>query len=314
MKLQILVSIFAVARAGRLQSYSLPTIPEPYNTESPTVDLRQFLRSGKSRLEASTNSSMHYGDAGYEGSPSCGSGQVRHVDGSCVTPQVTRNVVRAERLQSYSLPTTTKPDKTKSHSVDLRQFLRSGNIPLEASTNSSMHYGDAGYEGSPSCGSGQVRHVDGSCVTPQVNRNVYHFRIPLASSIVDPRPVLPPPIIENNIFFIHLPVGLLNRKPIVVPPPQQRNVVYVLNKQPNQEHTVVHAPGPEQPAPEVYFVNYAEGENPTLPRGGKLQSALSIAAERDGEVVNSGVKRTSVFNNEDILYTRSSVHGSPYTL
>ncbi|XP_042219326.1 pupal cuticle protein 36-like [Homarus americanus] len=152
--------------------------------------------------------------------------------------------------------------------------------------------GGSGFSGGPgpfdsSCGGGQVRHVDGSCVTPQVTRNLFRYRVPPATPILGARPNVPPPRVEDNILFIEFPEELFNQEPIVVPPPQQRNVVYVLNKRPHQDHTVVHAPGPEQAAPEVFFVNYAEGENPTLPSGGDLQSALSSASDGSGELVGS---------------------------
>nr|XP_045581431.1 pupal cuticle protein 36a-like [Procambarus clarkii] len=138
-----------------------------------------------------------------------------------------------------------------------------------------------------SCGQGQVRHVDGSCVTPQVTRNLFLYKVPSATPIIGPRPNVPPPRVEDNILFIQYPEELLSQEPIVVPPPQQRNVVYVLNKRPHHDHKVIHAPGPEQPAPEVYFVNYAEGENPSLPSGGDLQSALNTASEGGGELIGS---------------------------
>nr|XP_045581429.1 YEATS domain-containing protein 2-like [Procambarus clarkii] len=138
-----------------------------------------------------------------------------------------------------------------------------------------------------SCGQGQVRHVDGSCVTPQVTRNLFLYKVPSATPIIGPRPNVPPPRVEDNILFIQFPEELLSQEPIVVPPPQQRNVVYVLNKRPHHDHKVIHAPGPEQPAPEVYFVNYAEGENPSLPSGGDLQSALNTASEGGGELIGS---------------------------
>ncbi|XP_063841091.1 uncharacterized protein LOC135089439 [Scylla paramamosain] len=153
------------------------------------------------------------------------------------------------------------------------------------SGSSGFTSGVSGGAGLGSCGEGQVRHVDGGCVTPQVTTNLYVYRAPNVAPIIGPRPNVGPPRLEHNIVFIHTPNGLFSQEPIVVPPPQQKNVVYVLNKRPHQDHNVIEVPKGEQEAPEIYFVNYAEGENPTLPLGGDLQSALSKAEESNGEII-----------------------------
>lgn len=111
------------------------------------------------------------------------------------------------------------------------------------------------------------------------------YRAPDVAPIVGPRPAVPAPRVEHNIVFIHTPNGLFSQEPLVVPPPQQKNVVYVLNKRPQVDPTLLEVPAGEQQAPEIYFVNYAEGENPQLPLGGDLQSALSKAAESSGAII-----------------------------
>lgn len=147
--------------------------------------------------------------------------------------------------------------------------------------------------GGVGCGDGQVRHVDGSCVTPQVTRNLYVYRAPDVAPIIGPRPPVAPPRLEHNIVFIHTPNGLFSQEPLVVPPPQQKNVVYVLNKRPQVDPTLLEVPAGEQEPPEIYFVNYAEGENPQLPLGGDLQSALSKAEESSGAIIgDTGVSGT----------------------
>nr|XP_045581816.1 glycine-rich protein 23-like [Procambarus clarkii] len=138
------------------------------------------------------------------------------------------------------------------------------------------------------CGGGQILHVDGSCVTPLVTRNLYVYKAPPVSPIIGPKPYVPPPKVEHNVIFIHSPEVGFGQEPIVVPPPVQKNVVYVLNKRPELDQKVVHVPAPEQQTPQVYFVNYADGDNPTLPTGGDLQSALSSAAHGGGQVVGGG--------------------------
>ncbi|XP_053627781.1 uncharacterized protein [Cherax quadricarinatus] len=140
-----------------------------------------------------------------------------------------------------------------------------------------------GYGGG--CGGGKILHVDGSCVTPLVTRNLFVYKAPPVAPLVGPKPYIPPPKVEHNVIFIHAPESGLGVEPIIVPPPQQKNVVYVLNKRPEIDHKVVHIPQPEQHTPQVYFVNYAEGDNPTLPTGGDLKSALSSAAHGGGQVV-----------------------------
>ncbi|MPC74729.1 hypothetical protein E2C01_069103 [Portunus trituberculatus] len=153
-----------------------------------------------------------------------------------------------------------------------------------------------------SCGTGRVPHVDGTCVTLQVITNLYVYRPPDVETIVAPRPSVPPPRVEHNIVFIHTPESLVNQQPVVVPPPQQKNVVYVLSKRTQQDQQVIHVPAPEQEAPEIFFVNYAEGENPSLPTGGDLQSALSKASQGSVEVVPGSVALDGEYTIPPRLY------------
>ncbi|XP_037791916.1 ATP-dependent RNA helicase A-like [Penaeus monodon] len=140
--------------------------------------------------------------------------------------------------------------------------------------------------GSGGCGPGQVLHVDGRCVTPIVNRKVYLYDAPSAPSIAHgPPPYIPEPTIDTNIVFIRTPEGGQGPDPIVVPPPQQRHVLYVLNKQTQQGQEVIEVPAPPATSPEVYFVNYADGENPVLPSGVDLQTALNAASQGGGQVI-----------------------------
>nr|XP_027234441.1 uncharacterized protein LOC113825803 [Penaeus vannamei] len=141
---------------------------------------------------------------------------------------------------------------------------------------------------SGSCGSGQVRHVDGRCVTPQVNSRVFLYDVPANEAVVNRPNYIPEPKLERNIIFVRLPEGADGPEPIVVPPPQQQHVVYVLNKQSEHDQRVIELPAPPQSNPEVFFVNYAEGENPTLPSGVDLQTALSAASQGGGQVVGGG--------------------------
>ncbi|XP_037791906.1 ATP-dependent RNA helicase A-like [Penaeus monodon] len=138
------------------------------------------------------------------------------------------------------------------------------------------------------CGGGQVQHVDGSCVTPQVNSRVFLYDVPPNQASSSQPAYVPKPKLERNIVFVRLPEGGQGPEPIVVPPPRQQHVLFVLNKQSEQGQQVIEVPAPPPSDPEVFFVNYAEGENPTLPGGVDLQTALSAASQGGGQVVGGG--------------------------
>ncbi|XP_063593735.1 pupal cuticle protein 36-like [Penaeus indicus] len=135
------------------------------------------------------------------------------------------------------------------------------------------------------CQEGEVLHVDGTCVTPEVTRKVYVFDVPEQERPVGPAPSIPPPAVDHNILFVRLPEEAPAPDPIVVPPPRQNNIVYVLNKQEEQTQRVIEVPAQPQADPEIYFVNYQDGENPTLPLGVDLETALSSAAAAGGQVL-----------------------------
>ncbi|XP_069993172.1 uncharacterized protein [Penaeus vannamei] len=137
------------------------------------------------------------------------------------------------------------------------------------------------------CSNGQVLHVDGRCVTPRVNRRVFLYDVPRTPTPTGPPPFIPAPTVETNLLFIRTPEGGQGPDPIIVPPPHQEHVVYILNKQSEDGQKVIEVPAPPPSDPEVYFVNYAEGENPTLPSGVDLQTALNAASAGSGQVVGS---------------------------
>ncbi|XP_063615481.1 pupal cuticle protein 36-like [Penaeus indicus] len=138
------------------------------------------------------------------------------------------------------------------------------------------------------CGPGRVLHVDGRCVTPRVNRKVYLYDTPPVPVSHGPPPYIPEPTVETNILFIRAPEQGQGPDPIVIPPPRQEHVVYVLNKESPQQQEVIELPAPPASEPEVYFVNYGDGENPVLPSGVDLQTALNAASQGGGQVVGGG--------------------------
>nr|XP_027237594.1 uncharacterized protein LOC113828776 [Penaeus vannamei] len=138
---------------------------------------------------------------------------------------------------------------------------------------------------SAGCQKGEVLHVDGTCVIPEVTRRVYVFNVPEQERPVGPAPSIPPPAVDHNILFVRLPEEAPAPDPIVLPPPRQNNIVYVLNKQEEQAQRVIEVPAQPQADPEIYFVNYQDGENTTLPLGVDLETALSAAAAAGGQVL-----------------------------
>lgn len=141
----------------------------------------------------------------------------------------------------------------------------------------------------PRCVEGEVRNIDGSCVIPEVTRSVFVYEPPAHLQLSPgPPPDIPLPRIERNVVFVRLPEGGGAPEPIIIPPPAQNNVIYVLNKQTGggQAPRVIEVPAPPSTSPEVIFVNYEDGENPILPGGFDLQTALSAAIASGGQVIN----------------------------
>ncbi|XP_042855652.1 probable ATP-dependent RNA helicase ddx17 [Penaeus japonicus] len=138
------------------------------------------------------------------------------------------------------------------------------------------------------CRFGQVRHLDGRCVTPQVYQRSYVYDAPRKVNYFRRPHYIPEPKVERNVVFVRLPEDDLGPEPIIVPPPRQQQVVYVLNKQSEQDQRVIEVPAPPPTEPEVVFVDYEEGENPILPSGEDLHSALTTASRGVGHVVESG--------------------------
>lgn len=138
------------------------------------------------------------------------------------------------------------------------------------------------------CGEGEARRADGSCARAQVTRNLFLYAAPPAHQIpVGPAPNLPDPKVHYNFVFVRTPEVRGGARPVVVPPPQQKTLVYVLSKRPGvQDQEIIEIPAtPTQP--EVFFVNYAQGDNPELPGGIDLQEALRQSAQQ-GQIIDGG--------------------------
>jgi len=138
------------------------------------------------------------------------------------------------------------------------------------------------------CGGGQIRSADGQCITPQITRNLYLYSAPQQTVETLPPSHIPNPKVHLNYVFVRTQNSVGGSNAVVVPPPKQKTLVYVLNKRPdalNQE--VIEVPSnPTQP--EVFFVNYDQGDDTQLPGGVSLQQALSQSVQQGQTIHGSG--------------------------
>lgn len=143
-----------------------------------------------------------------------------------------------------------------------------------------------------SCPSGQVDRGDGTCATPVVTRNLFLYNAPAQRVSYGPAPQIPDPTVFYNLVFIRTADPGEAPSPIVAPAPQQKTLVYVLSKTqaPVAQEVIQVESKPTQP--DVYFVNYKEGDNVDLPGGVDLATALSQAVT-GGEVIESSVSNGS---------------------
>ena len=134
------------------------------------------------------------------------------------------------------------------------------------------------------------------------------------------KPSIPKPQVRFNLVVVKTPEALEGEKPIVVPPPQEKTLVYVLNKkQEEEEQELIKVPFEPQ-EPEVYYINYEDGENPTLPGGIDLQTALKSVPSQEGrEVGEVGQTRNPTSNTSDRAprpqsppKAPSSLYGTPF--
>ena len=129
-----------------------------------------------------------------------------------------------------------------------------------------------------SCTTGEILNTDGKCVRPVIKRNVFAFSVPESLKPEPPAPVVPNPEIDYDVIFLKSEQDPA-RNVVVVPPPQQRTLVYILREDPASiAPDVIELPGSATGVPEVFYINYDEGENPELPGGFQLQEVLNQSA------------------------------------
>jgi len=244
--------------------------------------------------------------------------------------------VPAGRPQGYSLPAPSNPlqpinggsragrfDSVLSSAFGGGGFgsVNNGGFIIEENDNSNFNNGGVvndirttTFTDEP-CPDDQIRHVDGKCHTPVVTRNVFVYAAPENAVDLGPAPELPAPKVEYNIVFVRTPEFIEGADPIVVPPPQKKTLVYVLSKkQILGGQQVIEVPSGQVQNPEVFYVNYRDGENPELPGGINLQDALNAAADAPTviggdftEVV--GVNRDTGALGEVVITEASGVNG-----
>ncbi|XP_063593754.1 uncharacterized protein LOC134770728 [Penaeus indicus] len=177
--------------------------------------------------------------------------------------------------QGYNLPTPSGPGL----------LLDGSSSGFISGSSSSGHGNDGGTSAVGGCKVGEILHVDGTCVVPVITRNIFLYDAPKQTEEAGGTfPSFPPPKVDHNIIFVRLPKGEVGTEPVIVPPPRQENIIYVLNKSGGSGgQRVIEVTAPPPSNPEVYFVTYGDGENPTLPIGVDLETALSVATEAGGQ-------------------------------
>lgn len=176
---------------------------------------------------------------------------------------------------SYELTTSaTEKSPTASSNISVNESVTIG---VERPTNNSVE---------TECKEGEVRHIDGTCVFPEITRRVFVFSVPKYKQ-EDPAPprTIPVPKVEHNVLFVRLPEAGQGPEPVIIPPPRHSNIVYILGKRSKQPQRVIEVTLPPPSEPEVYFVDYTDGENPSLPGGLDLHTALDSANQTDRQII-----------------------------
>ncbi|XP_050726489.1 uncharacterized protein LOC127003625 [Eriocheir sinensis] len=269
---------------GLTQSYNDPQGLIPPNGHFAPNGLTQtnFVLSGSQDL-TQANGNAGINDLSLSNGAPAGSQNINHPNGHAGVflpahkepvkfhPQTQQQGLTEQEssFETYEEPTESHGETQESNGQDLSphtQDVVSGTQSLKEPN------GDV-------CLEGQVRHADGSCVTPEVTRSVYVFGVtetPRPSARPSPR--LPPPKVHEHVLLIRAPERWAAEQSLVVPPPAQKSVVYILRKElEDEDPRIIEAPVTPPPHPEVFFVNYKDGDNVSLPNGLNLQKALQGA-------------------------------------
>ncbi|XP_064090456.1 putative uncharacterized protein DDB_G0282133 [Macrobrachium nipponense] len=290
----------AVSQQHQQQQFS-PTGSSLPATSQPDIS-GQFQAGASSQLSGSSFSRQGQFQAGASSHQSAGGSYSGQTDQSFPVSNeqsFTGQVAQVSTAGAYQPSSNIQLSQTPSqqiepspqfqpsqHTVTSGQFQSTGlqeNFVRGSSQGVSRAVGSEG-----GCPDGQTRHVDGRCVTPEVMRHVFVYAAPDIphSGNVD-KANIPLPKVEHNIVFIRTDELNSRNDPIIIPPPQKKHIIYVLNKESQfggQKVIQVTTPKPKQP--EVYFVNYAEGQTPTLPDGTDFETALKSAVQAESQVID----------------------------
>ena len=151
--------------------------------------------------------------------------------------------------------------------------------------------GGSGYGGNGSgvtCSGNQIPDANGICVDPEVLQNVFVYNSPSTPPPYVPRPYIPKPKLEVDVVYVRTPEQPETPEPIVIPPPQKRTLVYVLTKNGETEQRVIEVPAGPGQTPQVFYVNYDEGDNPVVGGGLTLQEVLSQQGQQGQLIGGNG--------------------------
>ena len=137
---------------------------------------------------------------------------------------------------------------------------------------------------------------------PLVSQNLFVYKAPDYKIKYEEAYYEHKPKVHYNLVFIRAPnVDNNPLGPIIVPPPKQKTLVYLLSKKPHGfKQDIIEVPHTPT-KPEVFFVNYKDGENPLLPGGIDLHTALKSS---------QGLKAINLQGSGGYGHGGSGEHGS----
>jgi len=150
--------------------------------------------------------------------------------------------------------------------------------------------GGAGVGGitfSDGCPAGQVM-TGGSCQAAQITKNIYLYAGQEQAAVAASKAIIKAnPKVNLNFVFVKTAGSVAASAPVVVPPPKQKTLVYVLNRRVAAGKGEVINLDSKPTKPQVYFVNYEEGDTADLPGGVTLQEALSQSVQQGQTIQGS---------------------------
>jgi len=137
------------------------------------------------------------------------------------------------------------------------------------------------------CPAGQVM-TGGSCQAAQITKNIYLYAGQEAQAAAAGKAIIKAnPKVHLNYVFVKSAGSVAASAPVVVPPPKQKTLVYVLNRRVAAGKGEVINLDSKPTKPQVYFVNYEEGDTADLPGGVSLQEALSQSVQQGQTIQGS---------------------------